>query len=470
MRYGLKKRKIRSRVTGLLLLMALAAGTCAGCGGEYIGMSGKGVVSGGGVSGQAVSDGAVKPAGKDRSKKYTYCNERNLYYIGYDSKAVECNRQTGEERILQMEVDAICYVDADWLYYLTYIGDEINSRDQIWRVPVRKEQQWKVDESAAEMILEKDLGGSGQYIDYWCNGSYIIFVGDTEESNSLLQMYNIRKKQYDPAEDTEVWNILALVEDRVIFDGEKGLGEKKFGAEPVNWFHEMEKELFLDVYTLDTEKDEFFWGECKSGQKHPVLWRYRLKDGEKKKIADEDQIRQFLEKKGLLDDCEVAADHEISIWGVFVQEGTFYVLIHIVGGGGFVGEEDTPPLCNNNVVISKELGSSGEWRWEEEINEHLHNPESEQKIFRKIGRQGEIDCIYRSRGNVVALAEGICLMYLEHTGAKKNQYASYDLHTREFKWLTEKDAEVYLQYYDRYNCSDGNLGSYYLMYSLPNNY
>ena len=61
-------------------------------------------------------------------------------------------------------------------------------------------------------------------------------------------------------------------------------------------------------------------------------------------------------------------------------------------------------------------------------------------------------------------------MYLEHTGAKKNQYASYDLHTREFKWLTEKDAEVYLQYYDRYNCSDGNLGSYYLMYSLPNNY
>lgn len=65
-----------------------------------------------------------------------------------------------------MEVDAICYVDADWLYYLTYIGDAINSRDQIWRVPVRKEQQWKVDESAAEMILEKDLGGSGQYIDY----------------------------------------------------------------------------------------------------------------------------------------------------------------------------------------------------------------------------------------------------------------------------------------------------------------
>lgn len=75
------------RMTGLMLLMALLAGTCAGCGGEYIGMSGKGVVSGGGVSGQAVSGGAVKPAGKDRSKKYTYCNERNLYYIGYDFKA-----------------------------------------------------------------------------------------------------------------------------------------------------------------------------------------------------------------------------------------------------------------------------------------------------------------------------------------------------------------------------------------------
>lgn len=68
MRYGLKKRKIRSRVTGLLLLMALAAGICAGCGGEYAGMSGKGAVSGGGVSGQAVSGGAVKPAGKDCSK------------------------------------------------------------------------------------------------------------------------------------------------------------------------------------------------------------------------------------------------------------------------------------------------------------------------------------------------------------------------------------------------------------------
>ncbi len=454
------------RMTGLMLLMALLAGTCAGCGGEYIGMSGKGVVSGGGVSGQAVSGGAVKPAGKDRSKKYTYCNERNLYYIGYDFKAVECNRQTGEERILQMEVDAICYVDADWLYYLTYIGDEINSRDQIWRVPVRKEQQWKVDESAAEMILEKDLGGSGQYIDYWCNGSYIIFVGDTEESNSLLQMYNIRKKQYDPAEDTEVWNILALVEDRVIFNGEKGLGEKKFGAEPVNWFHEMEKELLLDVYTLDTEKDEFFWGECKSGQTHPVLWRYRLKDGEKKKIADEDQIRQFLEKKGLLDDCEVAADHEISIWGVFVQEGTLYVQIRILGGWD-------ESYCANVVMISKDLSGSGEWRWEKEINEFLHNPESEQKVFRKIGSQGiEQDYIYRSRGCVAAMAEGICLMYLEHTGTKKNQYASYDIHTGKFQWLTEKDEEWYLQYYDRYNSLDHGTWQHreYIMYLRPNNY
>lgn len=467
MRYGLKKRKIRSRVTGLLLLMALAAGICAGCGGEYIGMSGKGAASGGGVSGQAVSGGAVKPAGKDRSKKYTYCNERNLYYIGDDFKAVERNRKTCEERTLQMEVDAICYVDADWLYYLTYIGDEINSRNQIWRVPVRREQQWKVDESAAEMILEKNLGGSSHYIDYWCNGSYIIFVGDTEEGSDKLQMYNIRKKQYDPAEDTDVWRILALFEDRVIFSSEKGLGEKKFGAEPVNWFRE-QKELYLHFWTSDMEKDEFFWVERESLEEPIVLWRYRLKDGKKKKIADEedDQIRQFLKEKGLLEDCEAAADHKVAIWGCFVQEGTLYVLLWICGG-------DEPPYCYNVVVISKDLDDPGEWRWEKEINEHLHNPESEQKVFQKIGRQGiENDCIYRSRGCVVAMAEGICLMYMEHTGEKKNQFASYDLHTGKFKWLTEKDAEWYLQDYDRYNCLglDSERQYYYCMESLPNNY
>lgn len=453
------------KMTGLMLLMALAAWICAGCGGEYIGMSGNGAVSGGGVSGQAVSGGAVKPAGRDRSKKYTYCNEHNLYYIGDDFKAVERDRETGVERKLREKIENICYVDEDWLYYLTYIGDEADNQEQIWRVPVRKEQQWKVDESAEEMILEKDLGGAGQYIDYWCNGSYIVFLEDAGE-NSTLRMYNIQKKQYDPAEDIAAWNILALVEDRVIFNGEKGLGEKKFGAEPVNWFHEMEKEFYLDVYTLDTEKDEFFWEECKPGQELPALWRYRLKDGEKKKIADADQIRQFLEKKGLLEDCEVAASHDISIWGCFVQENTLYVQIRILGG---LDE----PYCDNVVMISKDLSGPGEWRWEKEINEYLHNPESEQKFFRKIGIQGiEHDHFYRSRGCVVAMAEGICLMYLEHTGTKKNQYASYDLHTGKFEWLTEKDEEWYLQYYDRYNTLDNGMGHYgnYIMYSLPNNY
>lgn len=184
--------------------------------------------------------------------------------------------------------------------------------------------------------------------------------------------------------------------------------------------------------------------EWEGNEKNDALWRYWLEDGKKEKLLDLAQIRQLLKGWGALEDCEceTSAGHEIHLDNLFIRGDHLYAQLWILGG------HDVPE-CRNMIVISKKRDGSGEWEWEKEINEYLHNPEADQKLFGKLTKSGyEAESIYRSRGSVVMMAGDICLMYLEHTREKKNQLVSYDFQTGTFKWLTKQDWQWWLPYYE----------------------
>lgn len=202
--------------------------------------------------------------------------------------------------------------------------------------------------------------------------------------------------------------------------------------------------------------------EWEGNEKNDALWRYWLEDGKKEKLLDLAQIRQLLKGWGALEDCEceTSAGHEIHLDNLFIRGDHLYAQLWILGG------HDVPE-CRNMIVISKKRDGSGEWEWEKEINEYLHNPEADQKLFGKITESGyEAESIYRSRGIVVTMAEDICLMYLEHTGEKKNQLASYDFRTGTFKWLTKQDWQWWLPYYK----SGAGLNTHGYSEYMPNNF
>lgn len=434
-------RQRRKTIIGIVLAVFFLTG----CGGEFSGFSRERTASGGAVSGEAVSGGAVKLVEKDRSENYSYCNEQNLYYVENGTEILtEHNRQSGEEHRLPVKgIRDICYVDEDWVYYVTCSSDGEQSEDHIWRAPVRKEKQWKLDETAAELILERNRRASWAPI-YWCNGSYIVYQ-EPEGEGSTLKLYNIRKKQYEPGGDlgSGFLYVEELFEESVIITCDSGLVEKKLGSDTINLIRGEERSRI--IYTeSDVLNNELFWMEWEGNEKNDALWRYWLEDGKKEKLLDLAQIRQLLKGWGALEDCEceTSAGHEIHLNNLFIRGDHLYAQLWILGG------HDVPE-CRNMIVISKKRDGSGEWEWEKEINEYLHNPEADQKLFGKLTKSGyEAESIYRSRGSVVMMAEDICLMYLEHTREKKNQLVSYDFQTGTFKWLTKQDWQWWLPYYE----------------------
>lgn len=451
-------RQRRKTIIGIVLAVFFLTG----CGGEFSGFSRERTASGGAVSGEAVSGGAVKPVGKDRSENYSYCNEKNLYYTEDDTGTlVEHDRQSGKERRMPVKgITAICYVDEDWVYYGVFSSDGGQGEKQIWRAPVRKEKQWKLDETATELMLEINHKNSW-CCSILCNGSYIVWT-EPEDGRNTLKLYNIRKKQYEDGLSSFYLGVEGVFGESVVITCDSGLVEKKLGSDTINLIRGDEERSRISYTASDVLNNELFWMEWEGNEKNDALWRYRLEDGKKEKLFDLAQIRHLLKGWGALEDCEceTSEGHEIHLDNLFIRGDHLYAQFWILGG------HDVPE-CRNMIVISKKRDGSGEWEWEKEINEYLHNPEADQKLFEKITESGyECESIYRSRGSVVMMAGDICLMYLEHTGEKKNQFASYDFQTGTFKWLTKQDWQWWLPYY----VSGRGLNTYVDSVHVPNNF
>lgn len=457
MRVGLWKK---NRLSGMPWLAAagigmLAVACLSGCGGEFAGKQGGGAVSGSAVSGQAVSGAAVNESAVKEQElsghtgNYTYCNDRYVYYDGAD-ELIGRNIDTGKETAVKIKnIESVCYADNDWVYYTKEPrNDEI--WEEVWRVPVKKGEEWELDKPGEELLLQEKEGFDSPE-GALCDGRYIVYM--TGETYRYRQ-YNIEKKAYESCKSLEKWDdysgtMFFLWNGAVFIDYvEHGMVRKRLDHDEVEKVTSAEYE---DV----------------SG------------------AATASEIETVLKEERLLS-CPVSQKHKHAFRenGMFVSGNRLYIQIFIHSYGD---AENDGPECQNMVILSKETGrASGKLRYEKQLSGCLENSEGTKKAVTKI-RPGsgvafyEEEVFYQSRGLIVMMLESKCLMYVEDPKEKKNRWACYDLDTGEFRYITEKDREWYMRYYDCHNSmlqgrmQDDPVDMYVndyqaILYMMPNNY
>lgn len=495
---------------GILLCLSTVIFLMAGCGGKYSEVSeSEQAVSDPAVSGQAVS-------GSDGASRYTYCSDRNLYYVrepySDEARLVERNLESGAEREIRVDnIHEICYADNDWVYYAkrTYCeedGDDLGIVGEICRSPIDK-SSFRMDETAEELVLKEDnnvgmvLGRSHVGKDYQgiqCDGRYIVYEGgermEPEGAQSLevveevfLRVYDIQNRSfvheevfrdeafldYHDIRDVELCGdsvFLYDVDEDELVRVKLETGEKLTVAPFQNY--QSDDQTYSSIST--TSDEAIFW-DTYDGEKKEI-WQYCLADQKSLCLITDEEFRELLGKKGLLECSLGGKEHFFSCDGCFVRANRLYVQIGIEGEGS-KGEK-----CRNCVILSKELGKSdAALVYEEKLNECLANPEGRRKVFTKkydgiYGRQPHEEKTYfKCRGFCVSMTEEECLLYLENEDEMKNMPACYDFQTGSLHFLEKEEKWLPKYLYAANNrVLTGDPGnffeSYYMCDNMPNNY
>ncbi len=462
------------RCCAILLLSALTAVTLCGCGGEAGERAFDAVMQ---------EDASLKnqPKNQPENRKYTYCNDTSLYYTDYadgSGELVMRDLETGREvRSRREGICEVIYVDNEWVYYTkeTDLEDVITER-QVWRMPVRALGGEKGGEASGEVTAEEELlleeaEGFDDPVGVQCDGTYLVYV--TADTYRYRQ-YNIPERIYEgngPMEERDDYmGEMYLWKGSVFWQAEEGLIRKELASNRIETIFPENSDG--EVWVVP---DGVFW-EVMDDSGHSEIWRYSgQKDPEK--IIDGSEIETLLEEQGMMT-CANTKEHAYSVDGMFERDLRLYLQIFVYGWGAVT--------CENRAVISVELGGEGELQRETGLTQCLVNPPERQEIIEKYTVSGavegrSIDEIYRSRGTCVAMTEEFCLMYLENAEEKKNMWACYEFSTGEFKYLTKKDREFFLMYYDRYNtCLEGKIKEdvvdmypndwQFICSAMPNNY
>lgn len=495
------KKAIFGRL-GIFFCLSTVIFFMAGCGGKYSEVSeSERAVSGPAVSGQAISD-------SDGASRYTYCSDWNLYYVAGEqysdeTRFVERNLESGAEREIPVDnIHEICYVDNDWVYYAkkTFCEEDGNSYTivgEFCRSPIDK-SSFQMDEKAEELLLKEDnnvgmvvsRGHVGtNYHGIKCNGRYIVYQGSEWEDQSLetlfLRVYDIQSRSYVHEEifrDENFWDDIGDVElcgDSVfLYDEEEDelvcvkleTGEKLTVAPFENY--QLNGQMQSSIST--TSDEAIFWGTYDGEKKE--IWQYCLADQKSLCLITDEEFRELLGQKGLLECSLGGKEHVFNCWGCFVRANRLYVQVGIEGEGN-KGEK-----CRNCVVLSKELGKSdAALVYEEKLNECLANPEGRRKVFTKkydgiYGRQSyEEKAYFKCRGFCVSMTEEECLLYLENEDEKKNMPARYDFQTGSLHFLKKEEKWLPKYLYAANNrVLTGDSGNfmepYYMCDNMPNNY
>lgn len=484
MQVGLWKKNRLSGMFSFAIAGIFAVAALCGCGGEFAGREEGDFVSGSAVSGQTVSGAAVeekteeKPENYDDSA-YTFCNDQYVYHADVDELNA-WNRHTGEKTTVKIkEILQVCYADNEWVYYATATEDH----DDVWRMPVKKNGEWGLDERGKELLLEEEEG-----FDYpqgaLCDGRHIVYI--TEDTYRYRE-YSIEKKAYETSEYFEKWDDYAggitLCGGSAFLAGSGELLRKKLGSDGVETVinespqsvAEGDGELFIQSDLPDEkEKDGF------------SILRYSLQTGGTETFISEPEIKKVLKEEELLS-CPLRKKHIFWECGMFVSGPRLYVQIAIMNS---VYENGTE--CRNIAVFSKETEGSGELVYEKELSRCLKNPKERQKTVTKVMPGSgvpyyEEEVVFRNRGLLVAVNGNDFFMYVEQTpsdgkkGETKNRWACYDLANGEFRYLTKKDSGWYMRYCDRRNnifeawVSDDPVDLYAndyrtVLFMMPNNY
>ncbi|MCM1244322.1 MAG: hypothetical protein NC293_01605 [Roseburia sp.] len=473
----------------LFLCAGLLAVSLTGCGGEYVGTPEGNAVSDSVVSGSAVKDEGTKDL---LSGNYTYCNDQYVYYTDVDA-LIGRRLDTGEETAVKIEnIEDVCYADNDWVYY-TKRSREDEFWEEAWRIPLKKDGEWRLDESAKECILQEKEGFDDPQ-GALCDGSYIVYItGETYQ----YRQYNIEKKAYDKCKalenrDDYSGSVFILCNGAVFIDYvDLGLVCKRLDHDAVeNLTLGEQEEVWGYVTATDTE---IFFGSNSLLDGEPYregsgIWRYTYlgtAEGELHKIIERSDIETVLKEEGLLS-CPVSKKHKHTFMeeGMFVSGNRLYLQIFIYSEDKEGSKEEK---CRNMVVLSRENRlDQKDLRYEKQLSACLENVDGGQKAVTKFMPGSgvafyEEEVYYQSRGLLVTMLENKCLMYVEDPEKKKNRWACYDLSTGKFKYITEKDNEWYLRYYDSHHSMlqgrtkddpvDLYMNDYHeFLYMMPNNY
>ena len=442
---------------GYLLCIFLAACLFAGRGGEFAGRSREGAVSGGAVSGGAVSEGAVSggavweeavsggavkkiPVEKRRKKdRYSwFFSENNFYYLRKDEGGrkgqadwviMERDLSEGTEReINRKDVNALCYVDDDWVYYVVWEESEDSEEDlttgSLYRAPIEKNR--------LNILKEERLMADKKGIDIcaYCDGRYLLYI----TSSGMYQKYDLKEKRFIGNLDRDERNydsrVLSVVDGYVYL---------RMGEEEGFYWQKLDSEEITKI------SGEMVWGEAHAAIGKDVyyseylampfsLMKYNVEDGSQKEVVSEKQLKALLLQNGLLPEDDEPDESYYPI-GMFISGKRLYMQFEIIW-------QDKKDLCSRHILVYLEPESGGEIHYDKVLTECL--------AYKKPRRKWDEDVFcdrYYSRGRCVEMTDERCYMEVCHPESDKNTLACYDFQNGEFMYLTEEDLDWYLPYF-----------------------
>ena len=447
------------RMKRLLLSLAIAAGICAGCGGEFSGHSRERTASGGAVSGGAVSEGAVSegavweeavsggavkktPVEKRRKKDRDnwFFSENNFYYLRKDEGGrkeqsdwvlMERDLSEGTEReISRKDVNALCYVDDDWVYYVVWDEskdpEEDSTTDSLYRAPIEK-NRLNIQKEQRLMTDKKGIN-----ICAYCDGRYLLYI----TNSGIYQKYDLKEKRFignlDRDERNHDSRVLSVVDGYVYL---------RMGEEEGFYWQKLDSEEITKI------SGEMVWGEAHAAIGKDVYYsetyampfsvmKYNVEDGSREKAVSEKQLRELLEQNGLLTEKDRTFESYDPI-GMFISGKRLYMQFEIIW------HNKMGVQYNRNVLVYLEPERGRELHYDKVLTEYLSYDKPQGDWVEGVFLE-RYDC---SRGRCVQMTDERCYMEVCHTESDKNTLVCYDFQSGEFMYLTEEDLDWYLPYF-----------------------
>lgn len=438
------------RMKGLLLSLAIAAGICAGCGGEFADTSRSGTISGGAVSGGGVSGQAVSPEnggnGREERQNANFCTDTNLY--------VEREDEDGEEidpipYVAQMRLDGsrkkkiripdlreLISVEENGLFCIRSPWNETEEYglDILCRIPIEKGVDGfdvvRTDQAEEISGRERDMINSvcvdPQYIVYIIGEDVVKYDRRSKqtvsEANMGLSALHVRKcGNYFVLWDGWAYNEILYYQER------DGKNWKK--VESGKGIYEEGAVFGQDVFFYEPDDDS-------------DIYLCDLRKAESRVFISEEQLERAC--------TGLAGLKQLKFCGVrdmWYEAGRLYVQCE---AAWLQGKEYHMAY----FLFSQSLEET-EVRYEKEITECMSS--------RGRTRKGKFitgpDYNWRSERTAVEHAvindaqcyrviNGKAFFSIYDHDKKKGQAGCYDLNTGEFRWLTKKDREYYETWYE----------------------
>lgn len=433
-----------------LLIGVLLMGALSGCGGEYMGVSGRdGSVSGGAVSGQAVSGAAVSEDRKTTMKDETnwrFCTDTNLYYEDEDEDEnvflVQMRLDGSEKKkikskdfyeLIAVEEDDIIFIQEKW------DGKKECGIDSICKVPIEKDAAGydEVRTDQVEVICGNDADREYAINSVCVDPQYILYV----RGENSIRKYDRQSDQLvsdvdmgDPA----VLNVKKCGNYFVLWDGWNENEELYFQErEDTDWTKGGKVQISIEQEVVFGEEMLFY-----ENYEDSVVCQFDLKKAQEAVFITEEQIRTAC--AGQVGLKNIKACNLSDLWYdagrlyvqtevCWMQKGIYHMAYYLFSQapeetGLRYEKEVTESMHSRGTVREGKWITGPDYHWETERVAVEHAAVNDAQCYR--------------------IMNGKAFFSIYDYKKKKGQAACYHLKTGEFRWLTKKDQEYYETWYE----------------------